>query len=61
MLANKNCKDIHNILISRKKEATKAIHKQKDKYFVNRNPLMFLSSGQNYKGIVGYKFINYTE
>lgn len=46
MKANTDCKDMYNILISRKKEEIKAVHKRYDENldFVNRNGFTFLSS-----------------
>lgn len=40
--ANKDCKDMYTILLSRKKEAIKAVHKRNGEEFVNRSVLTFM-------------------
>lgn len=41
--SNKDCKDMYNILISRKKNAIKAVYKRNGEEFVNRSVLTCLS------------------
>lgn len=61
MKAYRDCKHIYNILLVKKKEALKAVHKRNENKldFVIWSGLTFFRL--KYKGIIGYNFKYYSE
>lgn len=51
--ANKDCKDMYDIIISRKEETIKAVYKRNGDEFWLGMCKHFWAAGQNYKGIIG--------